>query len=154
MSRREKTTRIHLEGGSLTSDGIDTSSHGNMPYRCNWRTNVATADIPGAFIQATMDDDVWIKFENEMLDVLVELYPNLYGSCVCYHNGRKFLYAKAIKAIYGAMKSALLFYQQFSGQLTDWGFKKNDYDMCTMNKTVNGSQLTIVWHVDDCNLSC
>ena len=35
--------------------------------------NVAMADIPGAFLQATLDDDVWIKFENEMVDVLVEL---------------------------------------------------------------------------------
>jgi len=80
--------------------------------------NVATADIPGAFLQATMDD-AWIKFENEIVDVLVELDPYLYKPCVCYHNGRKFLYAKAIKAICGSMKSALLFYQLFSGQLTD-----------------------------------
>jgi len=29
-------------------------------------------------------------------------------------------------------------------QLADWGFKKNDYEACTMNKMVNGSQLTIV----------
>ena len=107
--------------------------------------NVATADIPGAFLQATMDDDVWIKFENEVADVLVELDPERYKSCVYYHNGRKFLYAKVINAIYGDMKSALLFYQLFSGQLADWGFKKNNYDACTMNKTVNGSQLTIVW---------
>ena len=115
--------------------------------------NVATADIPGAFLQATMDDDVWIKFENEMVDVLVELDPERYGPCVCHHKGRRFIYAKAIKAIYGAMKSALLFYNLFSGQLIEWGFKKNDYDACTMNKMVNGSQLTIVWHVDDCKIS-
>ena len=51
------------------------------------------------------------------------------------------------------MKSALSFCQLFSGQLTDWGFKQNDYDACTMNKMVNGSQLTIVWHVDDCKIS-
>jgi len=41
----------------------------------------------------------------------------------------------------------------FSGQLADWGFKKNDYDACTMNKMVNGSQLTIVLHVDHCKIS-
>jgi len=57
--------------------------------------------------------------KNEMVDVLVELDPDIYGPCVCYHNGRKFLYAKAIKAIYGAIKSALLFYQLFSGQLSN-----------------------------------
>ena len=49
--------------------------------------NIAMADIPGAFLQATMDDDVWIKFENEMMDVLVELDPERYKLCVCYHNG-------------------------------------------------------------------
>ena len=48
--------------------------------------NVATADIPGAFLQATMDDDVWIKFENEMVDVLVELDPVRYKPCVWYYN--------------------------------------------------------------------
>jgi len=114
--------------------------------------NVAMADIPGAFLQATLDDDVWIKFENEMADVLVELDPERYKLCVFYHNGRKFLYAKAINAIYGAMKSALLFYHLFSGQLTDWGFKKNNYDACTVNSMVIGSRLTIVWHVDDCKI--
>ena len=36
---------------------------------------VATIDIPGAFLQATMDDEVWIKFENKMIDVLVGIDP-------------------------------------------------------------------------------
>ena len=115
--------------------------------------NVATADIPGAFLQATMDEDVWIKFEGAMVDVLLEIDPERYGPCVCTYNGRRYLYAKAIKAIYGAMRSALLFYQLFSGQLKEWDFKINEYDACTMNKMVNGSQLTIVWHVDDCKIS-
>ena len=120
MRRREKTTRIHLEKGYLISDSIDTSSHGNMPNRCNRRAKKATAEIPGAFLQATItDDDVWIKFENKIVDILVELDPDLYKPCMCYHNGQKFLYAKAIKAISGAMKSALLFYQLFSGQLSN-----------------------------------
>jgi len=33
--------------------------------------NVATVDIPGTFPQATMDEDVRIKFEAEMIDVLL-----------------------------------------------------------------------------------
>ena len=35
----------------------------------------------------------------------------------------------------------------------DWGFKPNHYDHCTMNKIVNGEQLTVVWHVDDMKIS-
>ena len=115
--------------------------------------DVATVDIPGAFLQATMDEDVWIKFEGAMVDVLVDIDPERYGPCVNEWKGKKYLYAKAVKAIYGTLRAALLFYQLFYGQLSEWGFIRNKYDMCTMNKIVNDSQLTIVWHVDDCKIS-
>ena len=29
----------------------------------------------------------------------------------------------------------------------------NEYDLCVANKEINGSQFTIVWHVDDSKLS-
>ena len=114
---------------------------------------VATADIPGAFLQATMDEDVWIKFEGEMVDIIVSINRKLYGSCMCTYRNKKFLYAKAKKAIFGCLCSALLFYELFMGELTRWGFKKNPYDACTYNKLVNGSQLTVVFHVDDLKCS-
>ena len=34
-----------------------------------------------------------------------------------------------------------------------YGFCLNPYDACTFNKMTNGSQLTIVFHVDDCKIS-
>ena len=43
---------------------------------------VATADFPGAFLQADMDEDVWIRFEGEMVDVLIEIDAEMYGPCV------------------------------------------------------------------------
>jgi len=115
--------------------------------------DVATADIPGAFLQATMDDDVYIKFEGKMVDLLIGLDSAKYSPCVCTYKGRRFIYTKAIKAIYGTLRAALLFYQLFSGELKKWGFSANPYDACTMNKIVNEKQLTIVWHVDDCKIS-
>ena len=33
------------------------------------------------------------------------------------------------------------------------GFTKNPYDPCVWNKIMNGKQLTIVFHVDNCKLS-
>ena len=101
---------------------------------------VATIDIPGDFLQANLDDEVWIKFENEMVDVLVDIDPERYGPCVCEYKGQKFLYARAIKAIYRCLKSALLFYKLFTGELRQWGFKPSAYDACTMNKMVNNKQ--------------
>jgi hypothetical protein len=33
------------------------------------------------------------------------------------------------------------------------GFEINPYDPCIANKTVNGTQMTIRWHVDDLRIS-
>lgn len=35
----------------------------------------------------------------------------------------------------------------------EWGFEINPYDWCVANKTVDGEQLTITWHVDDLKIS-
>ena len=34
-----------------------------------------------------------------------------------------------------------------------WGFVINPYDLCVANKVINGSQFTIMWHVDDLKMS-
>ena len=33
------------------------------------------------------------------------------------------------------------------------GFEINPYDWCIANKTIKGSQCTIIWHVDDLKIS-
>ena len=33
------------------------------------------------------------------------------------------------------------------------GFKINPYDLCVANKTVNGTQMTVTWHVNDLKFS-
>ena len=33
------------------------------------------------------------------------------------------------------------------------GFEVNPYDPCVANKTINGSQMTVTWHVDDLKIS-
>ena len=43
----------------------------------------------------------------------------------------------------------MLFYQKFVGDLMIIGFELNPYNPCVANKTINGKQLTLVWHVDD-----
>ncbi len=57
------------------------------------------------------------------------------------------------QAIYGAMVAALLYYKNFVKSLTKQGFKLNPYDGCVTNKIVNGKQITICFHVDDCKIS-
>ena len=63
--------------------------------------------------------------------------------------GDTVLHVRALNAIFGIMKAALLFYQKFVGDLMDIGFELNPYDPCVANKTINKKQITLVWHVDD-----
>lgn len=35
----------------------------------------------------------------------------------------------------------------------DWGFTANLHDSCVVNKTIDGEQFTICWHVDNLKLS-
>ena len=59
-------------------------------------------------------------------------------------NNKKILYLRLLKALYGCVKSALLWYELFSTTLKDMGFVLNPYDECVANKMVNGKQCTIV----------
>ena len=63
------------------------------------------------------------------------------------------LYVRALNSIYGIMKAALLFCLKFVGDLMRIGFKLNPYDPCVANKTINGKQVTLVWHVDNIQAS-
>ena len=51
------------------------------------------------------------------------------------------------------LRAALLFYRKLRADLEDMGFEVNPYDPCVANEIVNGSQCTVVWHVDDLKVS-
>ena len=40
-------------------------------------------------------------------------------------------------------------YRKLFADLKSLGFEINPYDPCVANKTINGKQMTICWHVDD-----
>jgi hypothetical protein len=115
-----------------------------------------TCDIPNAFIQALMpevkdgDERVMIKITGVLVDILVELNPELYGPCVVYERNRKVLfYVQVMRAIYGMLEAAILWYKKFQGELEEKGLKFNPYDPCVANRTEKGSQHTLLFHVDD-----
>ena len=58
-----------------------------------------------------------------------------------------------LKALYGTIWAAHLFWEQLSLKLIEWGFTLNPYDSCVANKIVDGKWLTIVWHVNDLKIS-
>jgi hypothetical protein len=67
--------------------------------------------------------------------------------------GKAILYVKMQKALYGLLRSALLFYRKLVANLESNGFVLNPYDSCVANKAVNRKQMTVCWHVDDLKVS-
>jgi hypothetical protein len=114
-----------------------------------------TADVPNAFIQTTMpdpkegEDRIIMKITGVLVDLLVETAPEVYGPYVVFENGKKVLYVQVLKALYGMLIAALMWYKQFRGDLEKEGFKFNSYDPCVANKMVNKKQHTVRFHVDD-----
>ena len=81
---------------------------------------------------------------------MVQVAPALYCKYVTTNaKGKAVLYVQLEKAVYGMMKSALLFYRKLVTHLTSLGYVINPYDPCIANKMINGKQMTICWHVDD-----
>jgi hypothetical protein len=73
------------------------------------RRDAATADVAGAYLKATMNDYVLIKFVGESVDILLKMESS-YAKFVTYEKGVKVLYARLKKALYGCVQSALLWY--------------------------------------------
>jgi hypothetical protein len=120
--------------------------------------DVATCDIPNAFIQTEVqevDKDgnrIIMKICSVLVDLLVKVVPD-YEEFVVQEGSRKVLYLHVKKAIYGMLELALLFCKKLSRDLVKYGFDVNPYDPCVANKVCNKSQLTVSWHVDDLKIS-
>jgi hypothetical protein len=87
--------------------------------------DVMMCDIPNAFIQALMpevepgDERVMMKITGVLVDMLVEINPELCRPYVVYEKNRKVLYVQVMRAIYGMLEAALLWYKKFQGELEE-----------------------------------
>jgi hypothetical protein len=117
--------------------------------------DVMTCNIPNTFIQALLlkkdpgEDRVVMKITGVLVDMLVDVNQELYRPAVVLENRKKVLYLEVLKAIYGMLEAALLWYKTCRKDLEDIGFIFNPYDPCVANKKVQGSQQTILFHVDN-----
>jgi hypothetical protein len=85
------------------------------------------------------------------VEILVEIYPYVYKSYVSKDKkGSKQLLVQCQNSLYGTMVASLLYYRKFVKSLMDIDFVMNPYDTCVANKMIEGDQMTICFHVDDC----
>ena len=114
---------------------------------------VAVVDIPGAFMQADMDPGVYMRIDGAMAELLLEIDHDMYQPHMVMEKRKPVIYVELLKALYGTLRAARLFWETLSGKLQEWGFTLNAYDSCVANKYMDGQQCTITWHVDDLKIS-
>ena len=117
-------------------------------------------DVPGAFLNTETDEDVVMVLKDELADAIVSVAPEVYRPFVTVNRkGKSVLYVKLKKALYGMLRSSLLFYRKLRSELEADGFVVNPYDPCVANKWVTTAkgeekQMTVIWHVDDLMATC
>ena len=111
-----------------------------------------TSDVRGAYLNAKMKDRVIMRISGPEVDFFCDLDPTLKEFVVTV-KGKKVLYVQLDRALYGCVKSSVLWYDLYSSTLIDMGFKLNPYDLCVANSDIDGKQCTICWYVDDNKIS-
>ncbi len=116
--------------------------------------NVACFDIPGASSHANIKEDITMVLKGRLVELMVQVTPNLCRKYITVdREGTAILYVKMQKALYGLLRSALLFYRKLVANQESDGFVLNPYDLYVANKVVNGKQMTVCWHVDNLKVS-
>ena len=143
--------RAYITKEQSTSPTISTEAVFLRAVVDAWENRkVAVLDVPSAFMQVDMDKLVHVCFCGEMVDKLLEIDHKIYSSYVTEEQGEKVMYVELLKALYGTLQAAQLFWEKLQAKLVkDWGFVPNRYDSCMVNKKVGGKQLTVAWHMDD-----
>ena len=77
--------------------------------------------------------------EDQLVELMAMTKPKIYQRYITINKkGKPVLYVKLQKVLYDLLKSTLLFYKKLLGDLMAIGFTPNPYDMCIVNKTVEG----------------
>jgi len=101
-------------------------------------------DIVGAYLEAYMDEVIYIKLNVEQSRAVLKIKPDWTRYL---HNGQ--LYMKLLKALYGLKQSAKLWFNLIDEVLKAVGFQPNPKDPCCYNRMVCNNQATVCLHVDD-----
>jgi hypothetical protein len=107
--------------------------------------SVATADVGGAYLNADMTSEVYIRLDAIIAAMLVELDPDFEK----FLNFDGTIIVRLDKALYGCIESGKLWYENIRAYLESNGFLANPHDICVFNEGQGEDQVTICLYVDD-----
>ena len=142
---------IYSEGETSSPTVATTSAYMVMAIAAHEGRKVFTMDVGGAYLNADMKRDVYMRVDPATAKIFLELDPT-------YSEGLDTdgtLLVKLEKALYGCIESSKLWYDVLSSELKKLGFKPNCRDLCVFNyDTPGGEQLTVAIYVDDLLCTC
>ena len=75
--------------------------------------NFVCFDIPGGFLHTDTNEDITMVLKGRLAELMVQVAPNLCRKYITVdRKGTAILYVKMQKALYGLLRSALLFYNK------------------------------------------
>ena len=111
-----------------------------------------TMDVTAAYLLALIPDgeEIIIQLSAELAALLVEIDPS-YAEFL-QPDGTMLL--QLLRALYGCVRSAKLWYDHLRAVLERFGFVVNPHDQCVFNMMIDGVQCTVVVYVDDLLITC
>jgi hypothetical protein len=86
--------------------------------------------------------------KGRLAELMEQVTPNLSRKNITVdRKGMTILYVKMQKAMYGFLRSALLFHRNFVVDVENAGFTLNQYNPCVAKKTINSTQIIVCWHM-------
>lgn len=106
-----------------------------VSYAAQYNLKISSIDVVGAFLNATLKEDIWIKFPHDLP------VPELRGRT-----------AKLVKSLYGLKQAAHDWWILLRSSLQDMGveLQMNSKDPCMYHIFTDTLIVVIIVHVDDC----
>ena len=95
-------------------------------FMCN-----VSPSIPACMNATGMEGEtLHMNMEGRIEKILIKLDPKIYWEYIRTEKGKYVLYVDFKKALYVTLQADLLFCQNPTSILQEWGFKINPYDWC------------------------
>jgi histone deacetylase 1/2 len=113
---------------------------------------VVVVDIAGAYLNAALKNkEIFMKLDPIQSKLLVKLEPKYKE----YVGTDGTITVQLLKALYGCIESAKLWYEHIAATLVGIGFVANPLDTCVFNRmSGTGKQCTVAVYVDDLLITC
>ncbi len=82
------------------------------------KRHVRCYDVPSAFVNTDVDENVLMVLKGELADMMVHIAPQIYRKYITVdRKGTAMLYTMLQKVLYGLMRVSLLFYRKLRKEL-------------------------------------